>query len=194
MPDVDTPLDPQAGAPLGVFHVSVSSTPPPDGDAWIVTGGPGSIGYWDDELVVVSLPDRTSPKGAHPLVATARPLSTEHPRVTGVVALRDLEVSTHDQDELVELSVGAWDSFEAAFDATVLGLFRRSDTTGPEVRLLLVTRYASLAVWEQSRAAVPARSGDLAEAGRRFRRRREITRRTRVRIGPLLAGAVMLHD
>jgi hypothetical protein len=115
-------------------------------------------------------------------------MSSERPTTTGVVALRDFEVSIQDLDEFVDLSAGAWDSFEAAFDATVLGLFRRSDVTGPEAGLLLVTRYASLAVWEQSRAAVPAQTGQLAEAGGRFRRRREITRRTRVRVGPLLSG------
>jgi hypothetical protein len=104
------------------------------------------------------------------------------------VALRDFEVSADDLDEFVDLSAGAWNSFEAVFDATVLGLFRRGDATTPEVGLLLVTRYASLAVWEQSRAAVPARTGHLAEAGARFRRRQEITRRTRVRVGPLLSG------
>jgi hypothetical protein len=115
-------------------------------------------------------------------------MSSGRPTTTGVVALRDFEVSIQDLDEFVDLSAGAWDSFEAAFDATVLGLFRRSDVTGPEAGLLLVTRYASLAVWEQSRAAVPAQTGQLAEAGGRFRRRREITRRTRVRVGPLLSG------
>jgi len=171
-----------------VFHVYVTSTPPPDADAWIVTGGPSSIGYWDEELVVITPPERTSPEGARPLVPTVRPMSSERPTTTGVVALRDFEVSIQDLDEFVDLSAGAWDSFEAAFDATVLGLFRRSDVTGPEAGLLLVTRYASLAVWEQSRAAVPAQTGQLAEAGGRFRRRREITRRTRVRVGPLLSG------
>ena len=170
------------------FHVFVASAPPPDSDAWVVTGGPGSIGYWDDEFVVITVPEQPAPEGARPLAATVRPLSPERPTATGVVALRDFEVSTPDVDEFVDLSAGAWDSFEGAFDATILGLFRRPDVTGSQAGLLLVTRYASLDVWEQSRAAVPARAGQLAEAGRRFRRRREITRRTRVRVGPLLSG------
>jgi hypothetical protein len=171
----------------GLFHVYVTSTPPPDADAWLVTGGPGSIGYWDDELVVITPPEGTPSEGARPLVPTVRPLSSERPAPGGVVALRDFEVAPNDLDEFIDLSVGAWESFEAAFDATVLGLFRRSDVTGPEVGLLLVTRYASLAVWEKSRAAVPARTGRLAEAGERYRRRREITQRTRVSVGPLLS-------
>ncbi|MGH9045781.1 MAG: hypothetical protein ACRDVW_00530 [Acidimicrobiales bacterium] len=172
----------------GEFHVHVASTPPPDADAWIVTGGPGSIGYWDDEFVVIAPPERTPPQGARPLVPTVRPLSSERPAVSGVVALRDFAVSAQDLDEFVDLSAGAWDSFEATYDTTVLGLFRRADVTGSEVSLLLVTRYASLAVWEQSRSAVPARAGRVAEAGVRFRRRRQITARTSVRLGPIVSG------
>jgi len=107
------------------FHVFVASAPPPDSDAWVVTGGPGSIGYWDDEFVVITVPEQPAPEGARPLAATVRPLSPERPTATGVVALRDFEVSTPDVDEFVDLSAGAWDSFEGAFDGAPTSPDRR---------------------------------------------------------------------
>lgn len=171
-----------------MYHVYAAPTPPSGADAWLVTGGPGSIGYWDRDFVVITDPENRPADGARPLVPTVRPQSSERPTATGVVALRDFEVASDDLDEFIDLSAGAWGSFEAAFDATVLGLFRRADTNGQATELLLATRYASFAVWEQSRAAVPAQAGELAEAGRRFRRRREITLRTRVRVGPMLSA------
>jgi hypothetical protein len=52
--------------------------------------------------------------------------------------------------------------------------------------VLLITRYPSLDAWERSRAAARADDVDVAESGRRFMRRRELTRRSIVRIGQLL--------
>ncbi|HET6910830.1 MAG TPA: hypothetical protein VFH54_15980 [Mycobacteriales bacterium] len=65
-----------------------------------------------------------------------------------------------------------------------VGLFRAPDTD--VARALLATRYASPAEWERSRHAIAAESGEQAEAGKRFRRRQEITKRTIVRVAPPL--------
>ena len=99
------------------------------------------------------------------------------------MALRWFDLAAKDWDEFLELSVGAWPAFEESFDANILGLFRATDVEEPAAAALLVTRYASLAVWEESRAVLAAPSGPLAHSGRRFLRRHEITRRSVVRIG-----------
>ena len=103
----------------------------------------------------------------------------------GVVALRWFELPAADWDEFLDLSVGAWPGFERAYEAQILGLFRSVDVAAPLARALLVTRYRSLAEWERSReagASDGAGSGEVAEAGRRFRRRHQLTTSTVVRI------------
>ncbi|HEV2368663.1 MAG TPA: hypothetical protein VGR90_02230, partial [Acidimicrobiales bacterium] len=101
----------------------------------------------------------------------------------GVVALRRFEVEIGDR-EFLDLSAGAWPTFERLYEARILGLFR-FDAPGDHApaTFLLSTWYRSLAEWERSRVAVVAEEGDAVEAGRRFRRRRELTKRTVVRVG-----------
>ena len=168
-------------------------SPPLPGE-WLRIRGAMSVGWTSDQMAVIlagpdqpGLTDRLRQVGAaddvRPLVPTARPTDDRPPEPDGVVALRWFELAAADWDEFLELSVGAWPAFEASFDATILGLFRVTDVTAPEATALLVTRYASLAVWEESRAVLQARTGSLANSGQRFLRRHEITRRSVVRIG-----------
>jgi hypothetical protein len=162
---------------------------------WLRIRGAGSVGWASDEAaVILAGPDAgelcAAARGVgggdvRPLEPTARPTG-DPPAVTpGVVALRWFDLSAADWDEFLDLSVGAWPAFEASFDATVLGLFRAGGVGPPDAAALLVTRYASLAVWEESRSVLAARSGSLAHSGRRFLRRHELTRRSIVRIGRL---------
>ena len=165
---------------------------------WLRIRGATSIGWPSDETaVIVTGGDPTGVAGSvaaadasgiRPLVPTGRPSDDRLPERSGVVALRWFELAAADWDEFLDLSVSAWPAFEESFDAAILGLFRASDVDAPDVdapdaTALLVTRYASLAVWEESRSVLAARSGSLAHSGRRFLRRHEITRRSVVRVG-----------
>lgn len=172
--------------------------PPALAGEWLRIRGAGSIGWSSDEAVVIlagaepgplrqALEGRGPVRDAHDLAPTARPVDATPPGAGGVVALRWFELAAADWDEFVDLSVGAWPAFEEAFEATILGLFRARDVDEPDALALLVTRYASLAAWEESRTVLGARSGSLADSGRSFLRRHEITRRAVVRIGRPLA-------
>lgn len=159
----------------------------------------GEIGWWTDEGVVMSAwPPGTATvhdalDGIPGVVsstierveATVRPTRPDPPTADGVYAHRWFEISPSDWDEFVELSQGAWPAFESAHDGTqVVGLFRSLDDDG---RVLLVTRYASLAMWERSRPYNPTPAEGTGEARARFMRRAELTKRTIVRVGRLVA-------
>ncbi|MDE1173138.1 MAG: hypothetical protein PW790_05615 [Parvibaculaceae bacterium] len=108
---------------------------------------------------------------------TPRPRSADRLKPGGVYVHRWFTVDAERVNEFIELSDKAWESFEKKFDAQVYGLFEaerdEEDLEHGETRLLLLTRYASLAVWEHSRSedADP-------DAWGLFRRRVELTRST----------------
>lgn len=165
---------------------------------WLTMPGGQSIGWASDQVVVVVGPgsadevtaaeeELTASTGGEVvdrrrLRAVARATSSPD-FADGVVALRWFELDSANWDDFFELSTGAWPSFEAAFDATILGLFRSLDQAGSKAQALLVTRYASLAEWERSRSSLAATQGDAGNAGEGFRRRHAITAVTQVRIG-----------
>ena len=167
--------------------------PAPIEGEWLRIRGAASVGWASDETAVIlagSDPEELSAaartagsRDARVLEATARPTAGPPAVPSGVVALRWFELAAADWDEFLDLSAGAWPAFESSFDATILGLFRATTVGPPDAAALLVTRYASLAVWEQSRSVLRAGSGPLAQSGERFMRRRELTRRSVVRIG-----------
>ena len=168
-----------------------------DGDALRVAGavivgtwrGAGGIGWWDDELITLAgWPDGTRPTAAagDRVRATARPTSIAPIDKGGVFAHRLFEFADADWDELLELSTGAWPAFESAYGATIEGFFRFEDVAAPDARVLLITRYPSMAAWEESRGVARSANEDVVEAGRRFMRRRELTRRSIVRVGTLV--------
>lgn len=106
----------------------------------------------------------------------------------GIYVHRWFTVEADGVDEFVALSGEAWESFEINFDAQIAGLFRaessQTDDAAGVVRLLLLTRYGSHGVWEDSRneAADP-------EAWKRFLRRHALTRETTGRSSLLVARA-----
>jgi hypothetical protein len=159
----------------------------------------GEIGWWNDEGAVMtswtSAPVHELLDGLPGVLdstverveATVRPVEPEPPTTDGVYAHRWFEVAADDVDEFIELSTGAWPDFERAHDGTeVIGLFRGIDDPG---RLLLLTRYASLAMWEQSRPYNPNPSEGTDAARAKFMRRAELTRRTGVRLSRLVRPA-----
>ena len=143
--------------------------------AW---SGAGSIGWFDDETVVLSSGSvQPAAAGAQVvrLVATVRPTHEPAPLAAGgVFAHRWFEIDDADWDEFVALSESSWPAFEAAYGATIEGFFRAPG------RVLLLTRYPSLAAWAESRGIL------REDAGKGFLRRRELTKRSIVRVAPLL--------
>jgi hypothetical protein len=121
--------------------------------------------------------------------ATVRPLDPTPPTESGIYAHRWFEIASDDWPEFVELSQGAWPDFEAAFAARIVGFWRSVDSAAGQARVLLVTRYPSLASWERSRPYSADPVEGVQEARRKFLRRAELTKRTIVRISRLVGPA-----
>jgi hypothetical protein len=116
------------------------------------------------------------------LVLRARAGNPEPPTAEGIYAHRWFELLAEDRPEFVELSEAAWPDFEGSHDANIVGLWETLDPEPPLTRLLLLTRYGSLTVWERSRSA---HTDQEREAWERFLRRHQLTRSTIVAIARL---------
>jgi len=114
---------------------------------------------------------------------TLRPSSGARLSTGGVWVHRTFEVRTETLRTFVDLSGEGWRDFEHRFDARVFGLFEviepRRDPAVTE--LLLLTRYGSHGIWEDSR-------DPSTEAMQTFARRAALTQRTRA-ASSLLAWA-----
>lgn len=137
------------------------------------------IGAFSDEAVLIGTgsdaPALTSATvlDVEPLRATVRPLGAEPLRDDAVYAHRWFTLALADWPEFLALSDGAWPGFEAANPGVhIEGFFRSEREPEEKARVLLVTRYPSLAAWEQSRNA-----SDEA-GGANFRRRHALTETT----------------
>lgn len=114
---------------------------------------------------------------AERLVATVRPQHPDPPPAGGIYAHRFFGLRESDWPQFLELSERAWPGFEKSFDTRIIGFFRSLDVEPPAARVLLLTRYGSLAVWEQSRMA-GARSEEQDRIRERFQRRHQLTSST----------------
>ena len=105
---------------------------------------------------------------------TLRPSAGARLTRGGVWVHRTFEVRTENLQTFIELSGEGWQDFERRFDVRVFGLFEviepRPDPTVTE--LLLLTRYGSHGIWEESR-------DPSTEAMQTFGRRAALTLRTR---------------
>jgi hypothetical protein len=119
-------------------------------------------------------------------VATVRPEQPSPPREGGVFAHRRFEIAESDWPEFLDLSQQAWVGFEKDFDAQVQGFFRSLDVQSPDARVLLLTRYGSLADWQTSRMA-GERTPEQEAVRARFQRRHTLTRATIV-VTTVLSG------
>lgn len=107
------------------------------------------------------------------LAPTARPAADATPAAGGVYVHNWFNIDAGAVEEFVDLSVEAWPDFESRFDARIFGLFLAEesdiDRSQGARRLLLMTRYGDLGVWQASR-------DPTTEAMKIFARRRELTR------------------
>lgn len=106
-------------------------------------------------LEALSRAPQVKSRAFHQLAPTIRPEPGMALKPGGVHVHRWFEVESASFDEFVALSAEAWPDFEARFDAQIFGLFdltsgRVGDPPGRR-HLLLITRYASHGVWEDSR-------------------------------------------
>ena len=152
----------------------------------------GQIGLGSNDLIAVSVwPHEETPSplldavegvehaSVERVVATVRPTDPSPPTEPGVYAHRWFEIAESDWNEFLSLSEGAWPEFEAIHGARVLGFWRSLDVERPDARVLLLTRYPSLAVWERSRGE-NAKGEREVEVRKRFVRRHALTRETNV--------------
>lgn len=109
------------------------------------------------------------------LEATVRPQSPEPPAKEGVYAFRWFDLAEADWPAFRDLSSGAWPAFEAKFGARIWGFFRDLAVAPPRRRMLLLTSYPSLAVWEASRPTNTGQDQNTEHALQRFRDRRLLT-------------------
>jgi len=120
----------------------------------------------------------------HTLRPTVRPTDDAALAPGGIYVHRWFEVERTSVAEFIDLSTQAWPGFEGQFDARIFGLFElTSEWEGapPASRhLLLVTRYASHGVWEDSR-------DPTTEAMQTFARRAQLTLSTRAASSLLIA-------
>ena len=106
----------------------------------------------------------------HPLIATARAGREQKLDTGGIYVHRWFELKPSDREEFVRLSAEGWIDFEKRFDARIFGLMAEIQPRpkNPNLWVLLLTRYASHAVWEASR-------DPTTDAMKSFQRRAQLT-------------------
>jgi hypothetical protein len=106
-----------------------------------------------------------------------RPLDGEtFPEQDGAFSHRWFDVAEADWPRFRELSVTAWDNFEAVHDTRVIGFWRSRTSPAPGLsRVWLMAWYRNLAAWEGSRWYLASDRADAAQAYSNFRARHELT-------------------
>ena len=102
------------------------------------------------------------------MVPTVRPTNHATRTKPGIYVFRWFSIYTRDIEEIVSLSNEAWQTFEGGFDTEVQGLFREANPGSDQGKMLLITWYRDLSVWEASRFPAP-------EARENFMRRANLT-------------------
>jgi hypothetical protein len=85
------------------------------------------------------------------LVPTVRPVEHSPRSRRGLYVFRWFDVLNKDVDEVANLSQQAWVSFEDDFDSQIQGLFALQDRSEDKGKMLLLTWYKNLTVWQDSR-------------------------------------------
>jgi hypothetical protein len=161
----------------------------------------GMIGLHLDELIAMTTTAGSDASAAATLpgvqdasvmklVATVRPVDTTPPVEDAVYAHRWFRIERGDWDEFVALSVdGIWPYLESE-DCRIVGLWEALEDD-PLMKLLLITRYPSVAYWERTRMQSPdpppgADAGLYARAHEAGRKRAPLTQQTIVRLCRLI--------
>ena len=166
--DVAVPLAAEGGAAIGQFAPQLGWA---NNEAAVLV-------RWQADAVSTQLitgADLVASSRVERLTPTIRPADDAMPKAGGIYVHRWFEVDAGAVDEFVDLSGRGWERFETTFDALIFGLFRaessEADRAAGVTRLLLLTRYGSHGVWEDSR-------DPTTEAMQIFMRRQQLTRRS----------------
>lgn len=89
------------------------------------------------------------------LIATVRPTDAKKIDRAGIYVIRWIRMLESDIDEYTRLCLETWPAFEAMTHSRCYGVFRPLESADV-VKLLMLTWYASLTDWEQSRQLNPA--------------------------------------
>ncbi len=144
----------------------------------------------DEGIALTAWPDSATANGApapaidgldsaetEALEATVRPTDDAPPAYDGVYVFRWFDIADADWPNFRDMSDTAWPNMEEVFDVNFCGFWRSLETAPPAAKVLLLTRYADLSVWEASRWW----KNPAAEAGAsmsRFRKRNEMIKAT----------------
>jgi hypothetical protein len=85
------------------------------------------------------------------LIPTERPTEHSARKQEGIYVFRWFDVLNNNVEEIARLSARAWVTFEGGFDTEVQGLFAEQDRQSTQGKMLLITWYKDLNVWQQSR-------------------------------------------
>lgn len=89
------------------------------------------------------------------LEPTVRPLGPEKITMPGIYVIRWIRMATRDIKEYTNLCLETWPAFESAGTARCWGVFRPLEDAEVS-KILMLTWYATLSDWEQSRNLNPA--------------------------------------
>lgn len=106
------------------------------------------------------------------LVPTKRPTDHTQRNREGIYVFRWFDVMNRDVQEIADLSAKAWVTFEQGFDTEVQCLFAQQDQGTEQGKMLLITWYQNLSVWQESRHP-------SEEARENFTRRHQLTLQAR---------------
>ena len=148
----------------------------------------GLFGLASNELLVVTcwpraanasallrdaLPREMAVHDSADFVATVRPDDVSPRTKPGLYVFRFFSLANVDVEEIAQLSLTAWATFEAntTYAAQPQGLFCERDRSAARGRMLLLTWYDGFASWQASRAPHP-------DASANFQRRAALTNGT----------------
>jgi hypothetical protein len=113
----------------------------------------------------------------HLLEATVRPTSDSPPTCDGAYVFRWFHLQHQDWPAFRDLSDAAWPNMESVFDVNICGFWKSLEVSPPATRVLLLTRYADLSVWEASRWwSKPVAAADASMG--RFKQRNQLIEHT----------------
>lgn len=85
------------------------------------------------------------------LTPTVRPKKVEAIERQGIYVIRWIRMAQADVDEYIRLCLETWPAFESMAKARCYGVFKPADSGSSITTLLMLTWYATLTDWEQSR-------------------------------------------
>ena len=140
-----------------------------------------ALSSWPSAVAIGNAPTLASEEivssNFHVLEASVRPVEDTPPTYDGVYVFRWFDIDASDWDTFREISNTAWPNMERVFDVNICGFWRHRDVVEPNAKVLLLTRYADLSVWEASRWwNNPAAAADASMG--RFKKRNEMIKST----------------